>query len=101
MDSIISRTESVVVHDSLRGKTFIGRLRPEQTIYEARVTHPVGGDPLRASAESGDSQRMIIKKGVEWSVNYDLPSRRVAPETGSEEYLPIQGSPPGLGRQAR
>lgn len=56
----------------------------------------------RASAESGDSQRMIIKKGVEWSVNYDLPSRRVTPEAmGSEEYLPIQGSPSGLSRQAR
>ncbi|KAE8448817.1 hypothetical protein EG329_008819 [Mollisiaceae sp. DMI_Dod_QoI] len=57
----------------------IGRLRPEQIIYEARVTHPKGeggGEGAREledrrSLDSGNSRRMIIRKGLEWSVNYD------------------------------
>ncbi|PMD36735.1 hypothetical protein L207DRAFT_532336 [Hyaloscypha variabilis F] len=62
----------------------LGRLRPEQISYEARVEFKdregerssreedgVG----RRSVESGNSRRMIIKKGVEWSVDYDRRSR--------------------------
>lgn len=47
----------------------LGKLRPEQTVYEARVTHE--GSVESRSLDSGNSQRMIIKKGVEWSVDYD------------------------------
>jgi len=60
----------------------LGKLRPEQINYEARVTHETGGDKDESrSVDSGNSQRMIIKKGVEWSVDYD--TRATTP--GEEE----------------
>lgn len=56
----------------------IGRLRPEQISYEARVEFRER-EGERSSREEGEtrslesmnSRRMIIKKGVEWSVDYD------------------------------
>jgi len=58
----------------------LGKLRPEPVSYEAHITHK-GTEAGRSSREgdggetrsvdSGNSRRMIIKKGVEWSVNYD------------------------------
>ena len=59
------------------GAKFMGKLRPEQTVYEARVV----GQEGRKSIDSGNSQRMIIKKGVEWSVDYN--GRNAS--TGSKE----------------
>jgi hypothetical protein len=64
------------------GKRLLGKLRPEQTVYEARVTHNRSGEARRTSVDSGNSQRMIIKKGVEWSVDYDV---RNASQQGKEE----------------
>lgn len=53
----------------------IGRLRPEQIRYEATVTHREPESEREEgetrSVDSGNSRRMIIKKGVEWSVDYD------------------------------
>jgi hypothetical protein len=58
----------------------IGKLRPEQISYEARVEFKERAlEGERSSREEGDarsiesmnSRRMIIKKGVEWSVDYD------------------------------
>lgn len=73
------------------GAKFIGKLRPEQTIYEARVVtrqeQRVGmGD--RKSIDSGNSQRMIIKKGVEWSVDYD--GRNASPGSKEEDHYTIE-----------
>jgi hypothetical protein len=67
------------------GKRMLGKLRPEQTVYEARVTHNHSGEVRRGSVDSGNSQRMIIKKGVEWSVDYDT---RNASASGKEEDSP-------------
>lgn len=60
----------------------IGRLRPEQISYEARVEfkeregeRSSREDGETRSLESVNSRRMIIKKGVEWSVDYDRNSR--------------------------
>ncbi len=62
----------------------LGRLRPEQVSYEARVdAKEREGEGERSSREEGEtrsiesinSRRMIIKKGVEWSVDYDRRSR--------------------------
>ena len=64
------------------GKRILGKLRPEQTVYEARVTHNHSGEVRRGSVDSGNSQRMIIKKGVEWSVDYD---QRNTSSQGKEE----------------
>jgi hypothetical protein len=60
----------------------LGKLRPEQISYEARVEYK-DREGERSSREEGDersinsinSRRMIIKKGVEWSVDYDRRSR--------------------------
>jgi hypothetical protein len=61
----------------------LGKLRPEQISYEARVefkdrdgerSSREEGESRR-SVESGNSRRMIIKKGVEWSVDYGRRSR--------------------------
>jgi len=49
--------------------TGMGKLRPEEISYEASVTYR---DGERGSVESESSRRMIIKKGVEWSVEHDL-----------------------------
>jgi hypothetical protein len=58
----------------------LGKLRPEPISYEAHVTHKEregerssreGDGGETRSVETGNSRRMIIKKGVEWSVNYD------------------------------
>jgi hypothetical protein len=65
------------------GKRILGKLRPEQTVYEARVTHSRIGEARRGSVDSGNSQRMIIKKGVEWSVDYD--TRNTSSQGGKEE----------------
>lgn len=64
------------------GKKILGKLRPEETVYEAKVTHNRGEELRRGSIDSGNSQRMIIKKGVEWSVDYDT---RNASAGGKEE----------------
>lgn len=62
----------------------LGRLRPEQVSYEARVdVKEREREGERSSREEGEtrsiesinSRRMIIKKGVEWSVDYDRRSR--------------------------
>ena len=62
----------------------LGRLRPEQVSYEARVdAKEREREGERSSREEGEtrsiesinSRRMIIKKGVEWSVDYDRRSR--------------------------
>jgi hypothetical protein len=63
----------------------LGRLRPEQIRYEAKVTHrePEAGreEGETRSVDSGNSRRMIIKKGVEWSVDYDSrPAESAADE---------------------
>ena len=47
------------------------KLRPDQTVYEARVTHDQI-ERARGSLDSENSRRMIIKKGVDWSVDYDI-----------------------------
>lgn len=60
----------------------LGKLRPEQISYEATVEfkeregeRSSREDEPRRSVESVNSRRMIIKKGVEWSVDYDRRSR--------------------------
>lgn len=61
----------------------LGKLRPEQISYEARVEFKERDGERssreegesRRSIESGNSRRMIIKKGVEWSVDYGRRSR--------------------------
>ncbi|KAE9378949.1 hypothetical protein N431DRAFT_327110, partial [Stipitochalara longipes BDJ] len=62
----------------------LGKLRPEQISYEARVEFKDHEGERssreedgmgRRSVESVNSRRMIIKKGVEWSVDYDRRSR--------------------------
>jgi hypothetical protein len=64
----------------------LGKLRPEQISYEARVTHrEMEGEREEGetrSVDSGNSRRMIIKKGVEWSVDYDT---RTAESGAGEE----------------
>lgn len=62
----------------------LGKLRPEQTEYQARVTHE-GADEARRSVDSGNSRRMIIKKGVEWSVDYDVRNASASKE--DETYV--------------
>jgi hypothetical protein len=60
----------------------LGRLRPDQVTYQARVDAK-DREGERSSREEGEtrsiesinSRRMIIKKGVEWSVDYDRRSR--------------------------
>lgn len=57
----------------------LGILRPERIEYEAKVSHhghedmdiESRRDGREGSLDSGNSRRMIIKKGVEWSVDYD------------------------------
>lgn len=46
---------------------FSGKLRPDYTMYEVNVTNNRGQE-ARASVDSENSRRMIIKKGLEWSV---------------------------------
>jgi hypothetical protein len=71
------------------GAKFMGKLRPEQTIYEARVvTLPERGAADRKSIDSGNSRRMIIKKGVEWSVDYD--GRNASPGSKEEDHYTIE-----------
>ena len=71
------------------GAKFMGKLRPEQTIYEAKVvTRPEGGALDRKSIDSGNSRRMIIKKGVEWSVDYD--GRNASPGSKEEDHFTIE-----------
>lgn len=54
------------------------RLNTTPTVYEAHVISPV--EPTRpesneiSTINDGDSQKMIIKKGIEWSVDYDRMS---------------------------
>lgn len=51
------------------------KLRPEDLIYQARVTHAKSEDSIgRKSIDSGDSKRMIIKKKTDWSIDYDRPA---------------------------
>jgi hypothetical protein len=54
---------------------FRGHLRPEDTLYEAKIVshgERVSGEQGREHRlDSGNSGQMIIKKGVEWSVDYD------------------------------
>lgn len=87
IDSIISFNGDIGLERIVPTKTalFEGRLRPEETIYEATITHP--DRVLRRSGESAESQRMIIKKGIEWSVNFDSRPR-TTDTMGSMEYSP-------------
>ena len=63
------------------GAKFMGKLRPEHSVYEARVvTRPENGAQDRKSAESENSRRMIIQKGVEWSVDYDARNPSLGPK---------------------
>jgi hypothetical protein len=67
------------------GAKFMGKLRPDQTIYEAKVvTHDQRTTSDRKSVDSGNSRRMIIKKGVEWSVDYD--GRNASPGSKEDDY---------------
>lgn len=81
----VSQVEAQYVGAVKRGtgglKESLGKLRPELTVYEARVTHDLGVEGRR-SVDSGNSRRMIIKKGVEWSVDYDM---RNASSGGKED----------------
>jgi hypothetical protein len=70
------------------GSKFIGKLRPEETLYEARVVGQ-GDHDGRKSVDSGNSRRMIIKKGVEWSVEYD--GRNASPGSKEEDPYTIGG----------
>ena len=71
------------------GAKFMGKLRPDQTNYEARVvTRPERSSTERKSVDSGNSQRMIIKKGVEWSVDYD--GRNSSPGSKEEDFQTIR-----------
>jgi hypothetical protein len=71
------------------GAKFMGRLRPEQTIYEARVVgHADTSTSERKSVDSGNSRRMIIKKGVEWSVDYD--GRNASPSSKEDDHYTIE-----------
>ena len=67
----------------------MGRLRPDQTVYEARVVgHAESSTSERKSVDSGNSRRMIIKKGVEWSVDYD--GRTVSPSSKEDDRYTIE-----------
>lgn len=71
------------------GAKFMGKLRPDQTIYEARVvTQPERRTPDKRSIDSGNSRRMIIKKGVEWSVDYDGKNAR--PGSKEDDHFTIE-----------
>ena len=59
------------------------RLRPENTVYEAKIT---GRGQSERSVESGDSQRMIIERGIEWSVDYDNENE-TSPSRSMEVYV--------------
>lgn len=69
------------------GKRILGRLPLEQTVYEARVTHDRSGDGRRASMDSGNSQRMIIKKGFERSVDYDTRNTSAVEKEEESPYV--------------
>lgn len=49
----------------------LGKLRPDQTNYQAKATHDGIQQERTSDDRSDDSQIMIIKKGVEWSVQYE------------------------------
>lgn len=71
------------------GRKFMGKLRPEQTVYEARVvTRHDDGAMERISGDSGNSRKMIIKKGVEWSVDYD--GRNRSPGSREDDHYTIE-----------
>jgi len=59
-------------------------LRPEQTIYEARVTHE---RESRGSEGSKLSQKMIIKKGVDWSVDYETTQQDLDGKSFEEVFV--------------
>ena len=67
-----------------KGARYMGRLRPEQTIYEARVTH---GRERRESEGSEVSQKMIIKKGVDWSVDYEMTQQDLGGKSFEEVFV--------------
>jgi hypothetical protein len=69
------------------GTKFIGKLRPDHTVYEAKITHMIDSSN-RKSAESENSQRMIIKKGVEWSVDYG--GRTPSPGLKEDDHYTIE-----------
>jgi hypothetical protein len=60
------------------------RLRPENTVYEAKIT---GRGQSKRSVESGDSQRIIIERGVEWSVDYDVENETSPSRSVNEVYV--------------
>jgi hypothetical protein len=60
----------------------LGRLRPEQTGYEATASATGARGQEGSERGSNDSEQMIIKKGVEWSVKYDN-DERIARERGN------------------
>ncbi|KAF2470505.1 uncharacterized protein BDR25DRAFT_262441 [Lindgomyces ingoldianus] len=82
----------------------LGRLRPEITGYEARASAVDNKEEKdrKSDQASDDSQMMIIKKGVEWSVQFDprrsrergesfsRPEGSRGPTPGDEEILPVR-----------
>jgi len=78
----VDRTSGVDTQYLGTGKKTLGKLRPEQTVYEAKVTHNRLGGERRGSIDSAGSQRMIIKKGFEWSVDYDARNGSVVGKEG-------------------
>jgi hypothetical protein len=73
----------------------VGRLRPDQTRYEVTASATDPGRQENSDHASDDSEQMIIKKGVEWSVKYNdgMSGReRGASVAGTEES---RGTIPG------
>ena len=90
-DEGVAQTEGTESQEGIGrlGTKFMGRLRPDQTAYEARiVTHAAGGAKERKSVDSENSRRMIIKKGVEWSVDYD--GRNASPSSKEDDHYTIE-----------
>ncbi|CAI6335550.1 unnamed protein product [Periconia digitata] len=54
----------------------LGRLRPGQNGYEVSASATEQREQDRHEHESDDSEQMIIKKGVEWSVTYQSNGRK-------------------------
>jgi hypothetical protein len=53
-------------------------------VYEAKIT---GRGQSKRSVESGDSQRIIIERGVEWSVDYDVENETSPSRSVNEVYV--------------
>ncbi|KAF2492721.1 hypothetical protein BU16DRAFT_513894 [Lophium mytilinum] len=62
------RVRSAYVLEDLGDAKGVVRLRPEEVLFEASCERGQERGVGRGSWDSGGSRRMIIKKGVEWSV---------------------------------